>query len=140
MAKFFFDEQLQNQINLNFCDDGGLERLDVLTPVFPPKNSSANIQGSSFYAVMNEIKKADQLLRCKNNGLLQNIMHTSGTSSDSFYSKLFSPQPISMISEHKYFLKISVTSTDSIFNSFFQSRIKNLRERIENSYISEMNE
>ena len=57
-------------MNLNFCDDGGLERLDVLTPVFPPKNSSANVQGSSFFAVMAEIKKADQLIRCKNNGLL----------------------------------------------------------------------
>ena len=45
-----------------------------------------------------------------------------------------------MMSEHRYFLKISVLSTDSIFNSFFQSRIKNLRERIENAYISEMNE
>lgn len=44
------------------------------------------------------------------------------------------------MSEHKYFLRISVLSTDSIFNSFFQSRIKNLRERIENAYISEMNE
>jgi len=108
--------------------------------VYPPKNSSANVQGWSFLAVFNEIKRANALIRTKVVSQIHKQHPASLPNSCTLWEKIFSSQPISQLSEIRYVLLITVLSSDPVFNGFFQSRIKNLRERIENTYISLRNE
>jgi len=42
--------------------------------------------------------------------------------------------------DHRYFLKIDIINTEPAFIGLFDSRIKNLRERIENEYLQLFNE
>lgn len=102
-----------------FDDENGLERLDVLTPVYPPKNSSANVSGWSFLAVFNEIKKANSIIRTKNAGQIQKQYPTSPPSSSTLWENVFSCQPISQLSDIRYVLLITVLSADPVFNGFF---------------------
>ena len=135
-----FNDDFLNPLGIGFDDDNGLERLDVLTPVYPPKNSSANVQGWSFLAVFNEIKKANGIIRTKNVSQLQKQYPACPPNPCTLWESIFSSQPISQLSEIRYVLLITVLSSDPVFYGFFQSRIKNLRERIENAYISLRNE
>ena len=52
-----------------------------------------------------------------------------------FWHLLFSPQPIAKPSSHHFFLSIQILNeSDPSFLGFFDSRVKCLRDKIENHY------
>jgi len=99
-------------------------RMKVYTPMVQPKNAAINIVGSNVSAIRNEILRAHSLLKSKSFSRQLKISN--------FYAYLFQSQEMPYHQECKNFLKIDFLTDCLTFRSLFDSRVKNLRERIEN--------
>lgn len=119
-------------------------RLCVYTPIEATRNASANVVGSNYTAIQDEITKAFNLIRCKKVGSLykhfQSEFNVNNIHSNShFFKVLFKEQSIPQEPYHRNYLRIDLVNEHPDFVGFFESRIKNLRERIENGYIQIQN-
>jgi hypothetical protein len=115
-------------------------RLCVYTPIEATRNAAANIVGSNYLAIIEEIKKVHYLFKCKKIGALPRFFSDTFTlqnhlSNTHFYATLFKPQEMPLQAIHKNFLRIDLVNSDPTFYGFFESRVKNLRERLENGYL-----
>lgn len=109
--------------------------LSVLTPLIPPKNAAANVIGSSFAVIVQEIKKAELLLKFKRKNMLHYLSPAFLKSDPSgFWEMFFEEQAIAMPASHQFFLEIDLLNKDPYFQGLFDSRVKGLREKIESFY------
>lgn len=119
---------------VHFVSDSNLY-LSVMTPVQNSKNAAANVWGSSFQAIYSEIQKANTLIQVKNKKMFGKLMFVPPNkqpfSNTLYLNSLFKKQHIAVPCSHYYYLQVNILNRDPSFVGFFDSRIKCLRERVE---------